>query len=442
MKKHLIRKYAKPAPRYTSYPTAPHFHAGITASVFKDWLEIIDNTKPTSLYLHIPFCQELCWFCGCNTKITKQYTPVKKYAALLLKEIELVSDTLGKRVDVSHIHWGGGSPTLLKPEDFTEIMNALRARFNILPDAEVAVEIDPRTLSVDLTEIFGLAGVTRASLGVQDFNLDVQRAINRYQPFDMVEKAVTALRGVGIGAINFDLIYGLPNQSTTNVIETAKLAVKLDPDRLSVFGYAHVPWMKKHMRLIDEASLPDVHERYAQSKAITATLENAGYHHIGLDHFAKPNDSLTNASKSGELKRNFQGYTTDTAESLIGLGVSSISKLPSGYSQNHSSMHQYASAIEAGGFAVARGVELKASDILDRKIIERLMCDLSVDIITARLAGDLPYSALWPLEQDGLIKITAECIEITPKGRPFIRHVCAAFDKYLVEKKARHSIAV
>jgi oxygen-independent coproporphyrinogen-3 oxidase len=442
MEKHLINKYSAPVPRYTSYPTAPHFKVGITQSVFKGWLQAIDSKTPISLYLHIPFCQELCWFCGCNTKITKQYTPIKNYVALLLKEIELVSHTLGERVDVSHIHWGGGSPTLLKPEDFTEIMTMLRSKFNVLPGAEIAVEIDPRTLSADLVDAFGAAGVTRTSLGVQDFNLDVQKAINRYQPFDMVQKAVASLKGAGIAAINFDLIYGLPNQSVANVIETVKLAVKLDPDRLSVFGYAHVPWMKTHMRLIDEKMLPDAQARYVQSQAMTEALTRAGYCHIGLDHFAKPQDSLTRAAKAGDLKRNFQGYTTDSAAGLIGLGVSSISNLPTGYVQNHSSMHQYAAAIEAGEFALSRGVKLQQSDSLDRTIIERLMCDLRVDITIARLAGDIPYAALWRLEQDGLIEITPETIEITPKGRPFMRHVCAVFDKYLTGKKKQHSMAI
>jgi oxygen-independent coproporphyrinogen-3 oxidase len=442
MEKHLIEKYAKPVPRYTSYPSAPHFHEGITQTSFVNWLGDIKRSEPISLYLHVPFCQELCWFCGCNTKITKQYEPIRKYVALLLKEIKLVSATIGQAVPVSHVHWGGGSPTMLRPEDFDALMQALRECFDILPDAEIAVEIDPRTLKQELIEAFGRNGVTRASLGVQDFSADVQKAINRIQPVDMVRDAVDALKAVGISAINFDLIYGLPHQTVEKVVKTARLASELNPDRLSVFGYAHVPWMKKHMRLIPDESLPSILERYDQSQAIAEALKGLGYCQIGLDHFAKPDDHLVQASEKGQLRRNFQGYTTDRAETLIGLGVSSISSLPSGYSQNHSSMHQYAAAIEGGGFAIARGVALQATDIIDRKIIEKLMCNLEVDIITLSRWGELPYEALWLMEEDGLITISTDKIEITPEGRPFMRHVCAAFDRYLVEKKAKHSIAV
>ncbi|UTW55695.1 oxygen-independent coproporphyrinogen III oxidase [Kordiimonas sp. SCSIO 12610] len=442
MKKHLIEKYAKPVPRYTSYPSAPHFHSGVTHLDYSEWLKSIDTGKPVSLYLHVPFCEELCWFCGCNTKITKQYAPIKKYVALLKREIEMVRRTLEGQVDVSHIHWGGGSPTLLKDDDFELLMQTLRSAFNVLPDAEIAVEIDPRTLSQSLVKAFGRAGVTRASLGVQDFSQDVQKAINRYQPFDMVKKAVDALRVEGIKAINFDLIYGLPHQTVGKVVETAKLAVALNPDRLSVFGYAHVPWMKTHMRLIKDETLPDIFDRYEQSQAIAETLKEGGYAHIGLDHFAKPGDSLVHAASNHKLRRNFQGYTTDTAEALIGLGVSSISGLPAGYSQNHTSMHQYAAAIEEGTFAISKGIALEPADIIDRRIIEQFMCNLEVDTLTLSRAGKLPFALLRPMEEDGLIKISDDKIEITPEGRPFMRHVCAAFDRYFGDNKARHSVAV
>ena len=442
MEKHLIEKYSKPVPRYTSYPTAPHFHDGITADDYKIWLENLDKGQPGSLYIHIPFCNELCWFCGCHTKITRQYKPVEKYVSLLIREIKLVAAALREPLDISHIHWGGGSPTLLSADDFTRISRVIARHFNILPDAEIAVEIDPRTLKKPLIDAFRIAGVTRASIGVQDFNPTVQDAINRHQPYELVARVVTELRDAGIEAINFDLIYGLPHQTVASVRETANQTIGLSPDRLSVFGYAHVPWMKSHMRMINSEDLPDIMARFHQANAIAETLQKVGYRHIGLDHFAKPDDELAQAVDKGQVRRNFQGYTTDLASALIGFGVSAIGNTPSGYVQNHSSMRQYTAAIEDGSFAISKGVATSEADHIQRKIIETLMCDFAVDIKLATSAFPLPRPLLAPLQQDGLIEITADELRITAKGRPFVRTVCAAFDQYLHNSEARHSVAV
>jgi oxygen-independent coproporphyrinogen III oxidase len=292
MNAELLAKYDRPVPRYTSYPTAPHFHAGIGRDHYRNWLAELPADARLSLYLHVPFCHELCWYCGCHTTVARRYQPVAEYRDLLLRELDLVGAGLGGRRPVGHIHFGGGTPTMLAPDDLRLLGGRLRERFEVLDDAEFAVEIDPRRLTRDTVDALAAIGVNRASLGVQDVNPEVQRAINRWQPFTVVERAVDWLRTAGIGGINFDLMYGLPQQTTAQVRASVDVALALRPSRVALFGYAHVPWMKRHQRLIDEATLPDATERAAQFEAAAARLEQAGYVAIGLDHFALPDDSL------------------------------------------------------------------------------------------------------------------------------------------------------
>ena len=445
----LLQRYDAPVPRYTSYPTAPHFHAGIDAEVYRDWLAEIPAGERMSLYLHVPFCTRMCWYCGCHTKVVRQYQPVGDYAAVLDREIALTAGAVPKGREVSHVHWGGGTPTMLSPDDFSALMSALRERFDFAEDAEVAVEIDPRTLTREKAAAMAGAGVTRASLGVQDFNDIVQQAINRVQPFEMSAEVIDWLRGAGIEAINFDLMYGLPHQTVELVLHSVDLAVKLAPDRLALFGYAHVPWMKKHQQMIDESTLPGAAERLHQAEAAAGRLAEHGYRRIGLDHFARTEDSLTRALDEGRLRRNFQGYTDDQATALLGFGASAIGSLAQGYVQNAVPFGAYADAIKSGRLAVTRGVEVDADDRLRRAVIERLMCDLSVDLsaVGADLgappdgfAGEL--SALAPMARDGLVELDGSRVRITETGQPLMRTVCAVFDRYLGTGKGRHSRAV
>lgn len=445
----LLQRYDKPVPRYTSYPTAPHFHLGVTATTYRDWLASVADDQPVSLYFHVPFCARMCWFCGCHTKVVRQYRPVADYASLLRREVRLVADAIPIRPVVTHVHWGGGTPTMLSQEDFAGLTATIRQHFRFAHDAEVAVEIDPRTLTEERASALAGCGVIRASLGVQDFNETVQESVNRIQPYEMTAQAVAWLREAGIEEINFDLMYGLPHQTVEDVIRTVDLATRLVPDRLAVFGYAHIPWMKTHQRMIDQAALPGATERLAQAEAAAARLVEHGYRHIGLDHFARPDDPLTRALEAGRLKRNFQGYTTDRAKSLLGFGASSIGTLAEGYVQNSVPFRAYADAIRNDQLAVMRGVRLDADDRLRRAVIERLMCDLVVDLgdmaanFAAPVDGFAPeLSALTPMERDGLVEITGSCIRITEYGRPLMRSVCAVFDRYLNAGQTRHSRAV
>lgn len=449
MQTSLTRPPDQRVPRYTSYPTAPHFHNAIAVPDHRAWLRAIPDGDPLSLYLHIPYCHEMCWYCGCHTKITKRYGPVRDYLATLKQEVAHVADAIPANPMVTHVHWGGGTPTILTPADFAEIMALLRGSFRVADDAEIAVEIDPRVLTPELGDAMAAAGVTRASLGVQDVNAHVQQAVNRVQPFERVADAVTGLRGRGIAGINFDLMYGLPHQTVADIGRTADLALSLAPDRVAAFGYAHVPWMKSHQKLIDEAALPDAGARWAQANAIAACLTGHGYRHIGLDHFARAADPLAVALESGQLRRNFQGYTTDRAETVLGFGASAISTLRQGYTQNHPDFGTYARAVAADGLATARGVAIDDDDRCRRAVIEQLMCALTVDL--ARVARrfnmapsdfDSEINSLRTQFEPEVITVDGHRITIPESGRPWLRVVCAVFDRYLTRDQARHSTAV
>ncbi|AKO99774.1 oxygen-independent coproporphyrinogen III oxidase (plasmid) [Marinovum algicola DG 898] len=436
-------------PRYTSYPTAPHFSKAIGAKEYAHWLAALPPEKPVSLYLHVPYCRELCWYCGCNMKLAKKDAPVAQYAQTLNREIDLLAGHLPGHMTISHLHWGGGTPTALVPDDLERAMQAVRANFNITADAELAIESDPRTLTGEMIQRIGQLGFTRASFGVQEFDPEVQKAINRIQPPDMVRHSVDGLRGAGVAGINFDLIYGLPHQTVETLLETIRLCIEMQPDRIALFGYAHVPWMAKKQRLIDEAALPGGEERLLQSQAAAVALIEAGYLAIGLDHFALPTDTMAQAAKAGSLRRNFQGYTTDRAETMLGVGSTSIGRTPSGYVQNLTETGAWARAVEAGILPVAKGVALSKDDHLRGYVIEKLMCDGEVDLdAAARHVGasqdwyDLHEPELAILQADGLIKRRAGRISMTEKGAPVVRVVAAVFDAYLAANTARHAVAV
>jgi oxygen-independent coproporphyrinogen-3 oxidase len=445
----LVHGYAKPVPRYTSYPTAPHFHAGIGNDQYRQWLAALPDDATLSLYLHIPFCDRLCWFCACHTKQTLRYAPVSRYLTALNAEIDGVARLLGGRGRVVAIHLGGGSPSLLAPADLIALNAVLRDRFAMNEAMEFSIEIDPNDMDDGRCDALAAIGITRVSLGVQDFNPRVQAAINRLQTYEQTKTVVDAMRRRGVGSVNLDVLYGLPHQTVHSVETTVHQALSLQPDRLAVFGYAHVPWMKSHQRMIDEAALPGIDERFEQARAATARILAAGYAGIGFDHFARPEDSLAIAARQGRLHRNFQGYTADSAVALIGFGASAIGRLPQGYVQNTAATGVYQRQVEASGTAIARGIAFTADDHVRSYAIERLLCDFSLSWtdLEARfgeaarpLLGEM--AELAACDTDGLTGFDGDQLSITPRGRPFVRSIAASFDAYLFEGEARYSIAI
>ncbi|MEQ8356131.1 MAG: oxygen-independent coproporphyrinogen III oxidase [Kiloniellaceae bacterium] len=443
-----IRLAEARAPRYTSYPTAPHFSAAVEGAVYRDWLESLPAETPLSLYLHVPFCHQLCWYCGCHTAVAKDYKRVAAYVELLRQEIAILGEALGRGRPVTGVHWGGGTPALLSADDFAGLMGHLREAFDFQAGAELAIEIDPRHLTVEKAKSLAAAGVNRASLGVQDFTPRVQAAINRIQPFEVTAAAAAGLRTAGIGALNFDLMYGLPHQSLEDVERTAALAADLRPGRVSVFGYAHVPWMKKHQAMIDAAALPGAEARLAQAAAAERVLLARGYRAVGMDHFALPDDALFRQAAEGRLRRSFQGYTTDRAAVLLGLGVSAIGTLPQGYAQNDKDLLGYAKALREGRLPVVRGFALTSEDRLRRDVIQALMCGFAVDLRAQAVAHARPgfdfsvsLRRLEPLLSDGLVTLAGSRVTVTEEGRRAVRLIASCFDAYLGDG-GRYSQAV
>ncbi len=448
----LVARYDGRAPRYTSYPTAPHFSPQVGSQTYAGWLGDLDPATPLSLYLHVPFCDRLCYYCGCNTSVVRLESSLRNYAAMLEREIALVAAFVGRRARVSHIHWGGGTPTSLPGDRLVAVMTLLRSLFAVASDAEVAIELDPTSLDERHFAALRAMGVTRISLGVQDLDPDVQAAIGRKQSYEETEACATAARALGVHSLNLDLIYGLPLQTTESVARTVRRALDLQADRVAVFGYAHVPWMKKHQELIAEADLPNSIERYRQQQTVHRVLtEEGGYLPVGLDHYAKPSDAMAEAATARRLHRGFQGYTTDDAPALLGFGASAIGALPKGYVQNAPTAAAYGKAIESGGLATLRGVALRPDDSLRRDVIERLMCDLDVDLVAVaetHRADPRPLIAdafgLGSFVEDGLANWDGRRVEVTEQGRPFVRSIAALFDVYFEhdDSRPRHSKAI
>ncbi|MEL6503550.1 MAG: oxygen-independent coproporphyrinogen III oxidase [Pseudomonadota bacterium] len=447
----ILAHYGGVAPRYTSYPTAPHFQAGLGKEVLAANLEQMERHTPISLYIHIPFCDRLCWFCGCHTKHTNRYKPVAEYVQSLIAEIALLKARMAFAPTLGALHFGGGSPSLLNGDDLAAIKSALEQAFVFNDDTEISFEIDPSDALERTFEDLAAFGITRVSLGVQDFNPDVQKAINRFQSFEQTLAVVEEFRRLGVTSLNIDALYGLPHQSEERLQATLEQCLQLQPDRIALFGYAHVPWLKSHQKMISNDSLPDMHARFQQARRAAHAIETSGYEAIGLDHFAKPDDALAVASRTGQLRRNFQGYTTDAHDTLLGLGASSIGKGVVGYVQNTVPTNMYRSQVEQGILPVDKGLILTDEDRYRAAIIEALMCNFEIDFTAipapALLVEDAVEVAtdLCTTDPFGLVYWDDAKLCVTPKGRPFVRSIASRFDQYLApsaQNQPRFSMAV
>lgn len=449
MQNSLLAKYSGAVPRYTSYPTAPHFYEGIDCGKYAQWLGELGAGQDISLYLHIPYCDRLCWFCACHTKHTLKYEPIAAYLKSLKREIARVGGLVSRDAKVSAVHFGGGSPTMVAPEDMVDLMKGLRDAFAFGDNVEISVEMDPNDLDAPRYDALAAIGMTRASLGVQDFNPKVQKTINRIQTFEQTKSVVDAVRARGVHSVNCDILYGLPYQTLETLETTVRDIVSLSPDRIALFGYAHVPWMKKHQTMIPEDALPGIDERFQQMTRAANMLVEAGYEPIGIDHFARPDDRLAIAARNGKLRRNFQGYTDDAAEALIGLGASSIGQLPQGYVQNMPATGEYERLADADGLTVVRGIELSEDDRLRAHVIEQIMCRFGFSFNGVRSlypqAGEVVIAEAREFcarNSDGICEIVNDDFRLTDAGKPFARSVAAVFDSYLANGKGRHSVAV
>lgn len=415
-------------PRYTSYPTAPNFSPATGAAFQAGCLAAVDVATPVSVYLHVPFCERLCWFCACHTQGTRTLGPVEAYVAALEAELALVARHLPAGVRMGRLHWGGGTPTILPPALVRRLAAAIRAAIPPAPGLDFSVEIDPSL--VDEAKIAALAaeGMTRASLGIQDFDPAVQRAIGREQGFAATARTVGWLRDAGVASLNADLVYGLPHQTPSRLAATLERTLTLAPDRVAIFGYAHVPWAAKRQRLIDEAALPGDEERLALATQAADRLVAAGFAPIGFDHFARQDDALARAARAGRLRRNFQGYTDDACPTLVGLGASSISRFAEGYVQNAAATADWQRRIAAGTLAGVRGHALTEDDRRRGAAIERLLCDFRLDLDHPDLRA---VAADVVRRFDGLVALDGDRLAIRPEGRPLARLVASAFDAYL-----------
>lgn len=439
----MRRVLAARAPRYTSYPPATQFSAAVGPDQARLWLGRVDPAEPISVYVHIPFCRRLCWFCACRTQGTATDAPLTPYLDVLEQEIALVADALPPGVQVGHLHLGGGTPTFLPPDQMTRLFAMLDAPFPRAPGAEVSVEVDPTEIDAPRLDALAAAGVTRASLGVQDFEPQVQAAIGRPQSFEQTRDAVEGLRARGIAAINLDLLYGLPHQTAATLTRTIEQALSLTPDRLALYGYAHVPWASKRQVMIREEDLPDPATRLELTTMAAAQFMHAGFEPVGIDHFARAADPMAQAARAGTLRRNFQGYTTDTARTLVGLGASSISHLPQGFVQNAARTADWKARVAQGRLAAVRGHALTPGDRLIAAVIERLLCDFTVDprmFHDPRAVACLVDRAAtaWPeavtVGSDGVLKV--------PEAARFAtRMIALEMDAYATGEM-RHSAAV
>ncbi|HEY9572667.1 MAG TPA: oxygen-independent coproporphyrinogen III oxidase, partial [Pusillimonas sp.] len=426
------------------YPTADRFAAGFNEHTYQSYLaQRAGNTAganpPLSVYVHLPFCESLCYFCACNKVITQDHSRAAQYLSYLDKEIALVSGRLGSDRKTTQLHLGGGTPTFLSAAELTGLMTSLRSHFEFTPDAELGVEIDPRTVNEATLAMLAGLGFNRTSFGVQDFDPDVQAAVNRIQPLEMVEKALNASRAAGFQSVNADLIYGLPRQTLASFDRSLDQLIRLSPDRIALYNYAHLPSRFKAQRLISANELPSAEERLQIFLMSTRRLLEAGYVYIGLDHFAKPDDELNLARRDGSLHRNFQGYTTRAECDLIGLGVSAIGKVGHSYSQSVRSLNAYYQILDGGRLPIDKGFELSLDDVLRREVIMTLMCSMPVDFQTLNRTYGIDFATYFEPELErlqtfteaDLMRLDDKGISITPKGRLFVRAIGMVFDKYL-----------
>lgn len=439
----LLKKYDKPGPRYTSYPTAPQFHDKFSCDDFQNEL-IRTNTKENkadvSLYFHLPFCKTLCLYCGCHTIITRKKDKLDDYLELLLKEIEMLSSFINPERKTTQIHWGGGTPNYMDPESILKLADKIKESFNIdFKTAEVSIEIDPRTLTKEHLPAIRKAGFNRASIGVQDLDERVQKAVNRIQPEAMIREVTDEIRSLGFDSLNFDLIYGLPYQTLDTFQSTLERVLAIAPDRFAVYNFAYVPWLKEHQKTLPTDKLPSPEEKLKMLKLIIERITSEGYIYIGMDHFAKPNDELALALESRTLHRNFQGYTTKSGTEVFSMGISSISQLYGAYAQNTKNMQEYKKMLDEGKLPVVRGIKLSQDDIIRRYVINQLMCNSYLDksLFYNRFGyefDDYFSNEILDLDEfvnDLLLVHNSDSIRITERGRLVLRNIAMVYDNYL-----------
>lgn len=434
-------------PRYTSYPTAPHFTRDITAGDFVNWIEAIPEGAQVSLYVHVPFCRRLCWFCACRTQGTQSDKPVIAYLETLKTELKLLKQHLPKGVSLSRLHWGGGTPTLLQPGMMEELAGAIKDVAPFVSNTEFSVEIDPNEIDSARLDALAAAGMNRASIGVQDFHEEIQQSIGRLQGYDVTRWAAEEIRARGVHSLNADILYGLPHQTKARITESVQKLLSLNPDRVALYGYAHVPWMAKRQQMLPSDALPTPEERLELYETARKLFLWDNYAEIGIDHFATQDDGLTIAQKTGKLRRNFQGYTDDTATALIGVGASSISRFPQGYAQNAPATGAHTAAIREGRFSTTRGHVFHGDDQMRSRMIEQLMCEFRIDAAEMIQQFDITPKALRQMldrtasDFPGLLKVDDNGLFIPMEARPLTRMIARSFDAYELDK-AGHSSAI
>ena len=438
----LLKKYSGPGPRYTSYPTAPVFTKEFGPKQYRD--EIISTNEkdvdvPISLYFHLPYCDTLCYFCGCTMLVTQNRTRISDYNEYLKREVDMIAPLINPKRKVTQLHWGGGTPSYLTPKEIAEIGLHAKKNFHYEDDIEASVEIDPRGLTFEHMQAFRESGFNRVSMGVQDFNPKVQEAVNRIQPESITRDAVNWSRTLGFKSVNIDLIYGLPFQTVETFAETVDRIIDISPDRLAVFNYAHVPWLKPHQKLIDERTLPSAEVKLEIFKMTIEKLLDAGYWNIGMDHFAKKSDELTLAQQNKTMYRNFQGYSTKAGADMYGFGMSAIGQFNNSYHQNSKNIPDYIKAIKQGELATILGYRMTADDHLRKEVIMRLMCDMELDKRSIEQKYNISFNEYFerslpklnPFIADGLVSMTDDKIVVHGLGRLVIRNIAMAFDAYL-----------
>jgi oxygen-independent coproporphyrinogen III oxidase len=427
----LLDRYNRPGPRYTSYPPIPNWTADFGEPEYREALEDLGRRSgdPVALYLHLPFCVARCWYCGCNATVTRHDHVQEAYVGRVGREIEMVCDALGERRAVAQVHWGGGTPNFLGPAAMERLAETLQRRFQVAPDAGVAIEIDPRVASVEQLGRLRALGFNRLSIGVQDFDPAVQAAIGRIQSEETVGELREAARGLGFRSVNFDLVYGLPAQTEASFARTLQQVVEMAPDRIACFGYAHVPWARPNQRRIQAAALPDRYARFALFRRAVATLTAAGYRWIGLDHFARPGEELTLALDGGTLRRNFMGYVADPPPHLLAFGTSGIGEVDGRFVQNDAHLGRYQRAIDAGTLPIVRGHVLSGEDRVRRAAIERLLCTLELPYAwLAPLGGDEALARFRPFADEGFVRFDPDRLAVTATGRFFLRNLAMQLD--------------
>jgi len=444
----LIRSHDVSGPRYTSYPTADRFVEAFGETEFRQWLakrNIGGISQPLSVYVHLPFCDTLCYYCACNKVITRDRTRSAKYINYLEKELALLGPLLGNDRRICQLHWGGGTPTFLAREEMARLMRALDGQFQRSADFECSLEVDPRRVEPGTMEFLAGLGFNRVSIGVQDFDPAVQHAVHRVQTVEVTRSVIVAARASGFRSVNLDLIYGLPKQTLDSFNRTLDKVIDLSPDRIALYSYAHLPQVFKPQRRIASAELPSAEAKLQIMTLAIGRLTGAGYVYIGMDHFARPDDELAVAQRQGRLQRNFQGYSTCPESDMLGLGISAIGRVGPTYYQNHKRLDEYYATLDAGRLPVARGIELTPDDLVRRAVIQSLTCHFRVSLESIELAYLIDFESyfrdeladLRRLEKDGLVEITPEWIVVTPRGRLLVRAVCMVFDRYLRERVAR-----